>query len=180
MGTTANRSYPYPDPTDPADMAGGLQALAEAVDTDVEALVSLTNAAVPFCVVTRDDFQLVTTGVATPLIYDEATYDNDSMANLALDNSGITPPTAGLYFVHASTRCQNVSSQLEMFLRVGTGSGTDFGRAIHQGDAPAQPRLVVSGMVSLNGTERVWATITENFSPFPTVFGNRLVAYKIA
>lgn len=36
MGVTPNRGYPYPDPTDPADMAGDLQALAEAYDTDLK------------------------------------------------------------------------------------------------------------------------------------------------
>lgn len=32
---TPNRAYPYPDPADPADVAGALQALAEAIDADL-------------------------------------------------------------------------------------------------------------------------------------------------
>jgi hypothetical protein len=36
--TTVNRSYPYPVPTDPTDVPGDLQRLAEAVDDDVCAL----------------------------------------------------------------------------------------------------------------------------------------------
>jgi len=35
---TANRGYPYSVPTDPVDVPGALQALAEAIDTDVCAL----------------------------------------------------------------------------------------------------------------------------------------------
>lgn len=37
-GTTANRGYPYPESTDTVDVAGDIQALASAVDTDVEDL----------------------------------------------------------------------------------------------------------------------------------------------
>lgn len=40
---TPNRSYPYSVPTDNNDVAGAIQALAEAVDTDVQALQSLVG-----------------------------------------------------------------------------------------------------------------------------------------
>jgi len=159
-------------------MAGSLQALAEAVDTDIEALANLV-VPVPFCVVTRDTTQTTLPGSPENLGYETVNFDNDNMANLALDNAGITPPTPGLYFLHASTRCPDVSTQLEMFLRVGS-TALDFGRTIHEGDAPAQPRLVVSGIASLSGTDRVRATIQGGTSPLSSIFGNRLVAYKIA
>lgn len=35
-GTTANRSYPYPQLTDTVDVPGDIQALADALDTDVQ------------------------------------------------------------------------------------------------------------------------------------------------
>lgn len=38
---TVNRGYPYSIPGDPADVAGALQALADAVDSDVTALQGL-------------------------------------------------------------------------------------------------------------------------------------------
>lgn len=37
-GTTPNRFYPYPFPTDPTDIPGDMQRLAEAIDDDVCAL----------------------------------------------------------------------------------------------------------------------------------------------
>lgn len=40
MPTTPFRAYPYPAPTDPNDVAGDLQAIAEAIDADV---CELTN-----------------------------------------------------------------------------------------------------------------------------------------
>lgn len=179
MGTTPNRSYPYPDPTDPADFPQGMQDLAEAVDLDVQALVD-SVARVPLCVVTNDVPQNGLSGFPATLTYTTVDYDNDSMANLAVDNAGITPPTAGLYFIHASVRCIDTSTQLEMFLRTGLGTGTDFGRTIHQGDAPGQPRLVVSGLASLSGTTRVWATIQHNSGATKLFYTARLVALRVA
>mgnify|MGYP003575567565 CR=1 FL=1 len=38
---TPNRGYPYPIATDPADTAGSIQALAEAINDDVDALQDL-------------------------------------------------------------------------------------------------------------------------------------------
>jgi hypothetical protein len=38
MGTTANRSYPYPEGSDAVDVPGDVQALADAVDADLEAV----------------------------------------------------------------------------------------------------------------------------------------------
>ena len=37
-GSTINRAYPYPVPTDPTDVAGDIQDLAEAIDADLQAL----------------------------------------------------------------------------------------------------------------------------------------------
>lgn len=36
MGVTINRNYPWPDPTDPADVPGALEDLALAIETDVQ------------------------------------------------------------------------------------------------------------------------------------------------
>jgi hypothetical protein len=75
MGTTANRSYPYPDPADPADMAGALQALAEAVDTDVQSLSNSVTAP-PLSVFSGDSTSVPTPGVATPANYSIVNYSN--------------------------------------------------------------------------------------------------------
>ena len=40
---TPNRGYPYPTPGDPADTAGAIQALAEAVNDDVAALQAIVG-----------------------------------------------------------------------------------------------------------------------------------------
>jgi hypothetical protein len=42
-GFTVNRGYPYSVPTDPTDVAGDIQALAEAIDTDLQALQAIVG-----------------------------------------------------------------------------------------------------------------------------------------
>lgn len=179
MGATANRLYPYPDPGDPADMPGALQALAEAVDIDVQALVN-SMTPVPLCVVSGDDAQTTVPGFAGNLSYDTVNFDSDNIADLGSDNAGVTPPTAGLYFVHGSARVPDVTTRLNMILRVGPGSGTDFGRMLHQGNAPATPRLVVFGLASLSGTDRVRVSFEQNTGAVQSIFSKRLVVYKVA
>ncbi len=43
MGTTANRSYPYPETTDNIDVPGDIEALADAIDADVETATGTTD-----------------------------------------------------------------------------------------------------------------------------------------
>lgn len=45
--TTANRGYPYPESTDTIDVSGDIQALADAVDADVQEVVDTTDVSDP-------------------------------------------------------------------------------------------------------------------------------------
>lgn len=178
MGTTANRSYPYPDPGDPADMAQALQDLAEAVDIDMEALAALAVPP-PMAVVTGNDSTLnvVNPGVETAMTYTSVTYNNDGMANLATLPSQLTVVTAGIYFVHFTAQAPDVTSMLDSFIRV---DGTDYGRMIHQGNAPGAPRLAVSGMVNAVAGQVIQGTIIQNTATVQTFFTPRLMAYRVA
>jgi hypothetical protein len=180
MGTTANRNYPYPDPTDPADFPQGMQDLAEAVDTDVQALVD-SLAFTPFCVVTASVPQSVSSATTTELKYDTVTYDNDSIANLGADAYGLTPPTSGLYFLHFSCRVPDLnavgSGKIDAFLRV---AGADFGRSTHAENPTGDPRMTVSGFAILTGSERVAGTINMVSGAARSVYTARLAAYKVA
>lgn len=50
MPTTANRKYPYPALTDAPDGASQMQALAQSVDADVQAIATATNSAYVYAV----------------------------------------------------------------------------------------------------------------------------------
>jgi hypothetical protein len=91
--TTSNRGYPYPQNTDTVDVPGDVEALAEAIDTDVDGLldsylvpVKTTGAG---CGTTASGFTVATVFVRTAL--------NGKLVNVRLDTvntSGITA-TAG-------------------------------------------------------------------------------------
>lgn len=179
MGTTPNRNYPYPDPTDPADFPQGMQDLAEAVDNDIRLLVA-SLAFVPFCVVTGDTPTLVSSATTTELTYTTVTYDNDSIANLALDPTGFTPPTAGLYFLHFSCRVPDLNTATAKIDARITVAGTDFGRSTHTEDPSGEPRMTVSALASLSGADRVTGTINMVSGAARNVSTARLAAYKVA
>jgi hypothetical protein len=176
MGTTANRLYPYPDPGDPADMPQRLQDLAEAVDLDVQALVtSLTP--VSFAVVSSESTQFVFPGFPIPIVYDAVNYDNAGLADLANYSDRLTM-TTGIWFVHFSARFEDVTDMVEAFLRL--GGVTDYGRVIHQGNSPGQPRLAISALINITGTQFVRGTIEHNGSTSLSVSTARLVARKLS
>ncbi len=175
MGTTANRSYPYPDPPDPADFAGGLEALARAVDTDVQALVSAVSAP-PLSVFDGGDFTAIFPGVERIVPYSQVTYSNG--AGSITSGSQIVVVLPGTYFLQFIVRAPDVTSVLEAFLRV---NGTDFGRVIHEGNAPAQPRLMISALVpGMVAGDSIRTSVIANTGA-PAVFaGPRLTMYKVA
>lgn len=178
MGTTANRNYPYPDPTDPADMAGALQNLAEAVDTDVEAL-SLLAVPPPMAVVTGNDSSLniISPGVETAMNYTAVNFDNDSLANLAALPDRLTVVTAGVYYIHFSAKAPDVTTMLDAFIRI---DGVDYGRVIHEGNAIAGPFLVISAMADVTAGQVIRGTVIQNTATVQTIFTPRLMAYRVA
>lgn len=176
MGTTANRSYPYPDPTDPADFPGGMQALAEAVDSDISNLVSFT-AAPPLAVFSGENTVVPTPGVETNLNFSIVNYSNGA-GSITAGGKSITVLKSGTYFLHSLVRAPDVSTILDSFIRV---NATEYGRVFHEGDAPAQPWLMVSALVpNISVGELITVTATQNTAGSATFFGTRLTMYKVA
>jgi hypothetical protein len=176
VGTTANRSYPYPDPTDAADFAGGLEALARAVDTDVQALDDLITAP-PLAVFDGDDFPSIFPGVESNAAYSRVIYSNG--AGTINSGGSITVALPGTYFLQFIVRAPDVTSVLEAFIRV---NGTDYGRVIHEGNAPAQPRLMVSALVpNMVAGDVIRTTVIQNTGALAAIFGGpRLTMYRVA
>lgn len=177
MGTTANRSYPYPDPGDAADFAGGMEALARAVDTDVQALDDLITAP-PLAVFDGDDFPSIFPGIETNAGYARVIYSNGAgMIDPGSFQIDVLIP--GTYFLQFIVRAPDVTSVLEAFIRV---NGTDYGRVIHEGNAPAQPRLMVSALVpNMVAGDVIRTTVIQNTGALAAIFGGpRLTMYRVA
>lgn len=177
MGTTANRSYPYPDPADPADFAGGMEALARAVDTDVQALVDLTTAPA-LSVFSGVSFVSLASGVETAATYSVVDYSNGA-GTLGSGANRVNVVIPGTYLLHFSFRAPDTTTELDAFIRVNT---TDFGRALHEGNAPAQPRLTVIALApNLIAGDIITTTAVQNTGALATtLFGPRLMMYKVA
>ena len=177
MGTTANRSYPYPDPSDAADFAGGLEDLARAVDADVQALVNLVTPP-PLSVFDGNDFAVLFSGVETAAGYNRTVYNNGAGA-IGAGGNRITVRVPGTYFLQFLVSAPDVTSVLEAFIRVNT---TDFGRVVHEGNAPSRPRLMVGALVpNMVAGDIITTTVIQNTGAFVATFaGPRLTMYRVA
>lgn len=177
MGTTANRGYPYPDPTDPADFAGGMEALARAVDLDITALLALSTAPA-LSVFSGVSFVSLASGVETAASYSVVDYSNGA-GELGSGANRVNVLIPGTYLLHFSFRAPDTTTELDAFIRVNT---VDYARALHEGDAPAQPRLTVCALApNLIAGDIITTTAVQNTGALATtLFGPRLMMYRVA
>lgn len=98
MGQTPNRFYPYPDPTDPTDFPGDLQALAEAVDDDLNK-IELGIETRPYFRVSSDTTILFGSGATLNLPFDvlEANTSGAVGDSITPGQTNFIPLIAGLW-----------------------------------------------------------------------------------
>ena len=104
-GSTPFRSYPYPLYAEAQNFPADMQALALAVDTDVQnELADPIALAIdqPSVRVHRSISQAVAQNVNVTMTYNVEVYDNDGMANLGVSNTTVTVNTPGFYLVSGS------------------------------------------------------------------------------
>jgi hypothetical protein len=100
-GLTSPQNYPYPLYTEANNGPAQIQALAEAIDDSIVA----AQANIALAVERKRGRasgtvgQSIPSGVLTKLTYNSEDLDNNSMIDLAVDNSIITVVTAGIYLV---------------------------------------------------------------------------------
>lgn len=100
---TPNRSYPYSEPTDPADVPAALQAFAEAVDNDLETRDAVIRSR-PYAKVRGATIQSTPANSNDSLRWDIEDFDNDDMVDLTTDRFNVYIRTAGLYWVWGRIR----------------------------------------------------------------------------
>lgn len=98
---TVNRMYPYSLPTDPADVPGALQSLAEAVDDDITANLA-PAALLPRALghMRSSGTQTVPPNIETPLAYQIQFNDTDNMVNVVSSPTALRINTSGFYMFH--------------------------------------------------------------------------------
>src|SRR5574339_657235 len=101
-GLTPNQSFPYPLYTDPAGSGPAqIQALADAVDDAIVAQQTAIANAVnrKRALISSTVVQAIPNGVDTNGTFATVDFDNDTMANMGVDNTALTVKTAGLYLI---------------------------------------------------------------------------------
>lgn len=95
--TTPNRSYPYPVPTDPVDVPGDIQRLAEAVNDDVQAnLVPVVGPRV-MAKMRGSTPQTFPAGPIARVLFDITRIDTDNMTDPVNQPGIFTVNTDGFY-----------------------------------------------------------------------------------
>lgn len=107
---TTNRNYPYPEYTDAADFPAQDQALATAIDTDLQNNLAVPVAEAldaPSARASRPaGSQAAGTGVNVTLSYTTENYDNDNIVDLGVSATNFTIQSAGVYLLTGSVNAQ--------------------------------------------------------------------------
>lgn len=101
MPANTPRGYSYPLYTDSTDFPTAIQDLATDVDTDMQTLVNQVAAAKnrPSARITATANQSITQNVDTVVTFATEAYDNNSMVDLAANNTRIQLQQAGIYLL---------------------------------------------------------------------------------
>jgi hypothetical protein len=170
MGTTANRNYPYPDPTDPADFPQAMQDLAEAVDTDITSLLAIVSPPPLMVVVGEAADNVISPSIETAMVYSTVNYDNDDIADLATSPDAFSVTTDGTYFAHFLAKLPDVTADIRALIRV---DGNDFASVRHL--------LVVSALLpNLLSTNVITTTVFQATATVQAIAGPRLTLYQVA
>lgn len=127
MTATTSRGYPFPEYDDANSFPAQDQALATAIDTDLN-----TNLRAPILLALDEPSarasrpsgaQAVATGVDTTLSYTTENYDNNGMINLAGSATNVVIQTPGTYLISGSANAQPDTSATGALGLVLTSSG---------------------------------------------------------
>lgn len=169
MPATSPRGYPYSLPTDPADVPGAIQDLAEAIDLDVESVANSVRPRDAFRVSGTDTLSISTsTPFTTSRLLPFTTVDfnvGDAMPPMG-PLTDIVPQLPGFYWIEASITLPRERSTLldAMTLRVETAAGTLTSTSVHTAAASSDggQNLELQTGAFFNGSTtllRAWLTI---------------------
>lgn len=99
---TPNRGYPYSIPGDPANVPGALQALAEAVDTDLAAIQTTIHSRPMFRVTASATQSMNLTDVVTLQFTDLESNVNNALVPVPALPGTLVRPSAGFWYFIAT------------------------------------------------------------------------------
>lgn len=151
---TANRNYPYSQPTDPADVPQAIEDLANAIDLDMAAVTAtvLTRRTARVRGLASAGRQFFPPSVATECTFDFIDVDNAGIVDLGSHNTRLTPTSAGLWAVWGAIEVPNAFAWGdELGLRKNGAEITRF--TPHDDDYGGNSVMrTIAGMAPMNGT----------------------------
>lgn len=150
---TPNRGYPYSQTTDPADVAGAIEDLAEAIDADMTALIASVlprrTARVRNLATVKQFFPATT---QTELTFDFIDVDNAGIVDLGSEPTHLTPTSPGLWGFWGSIEVPNsFANGYELMIRK---NGAELTRYTPHDSDPAGETVMrtISTVGTANGT----------------------------
>lgn len=172
--TTPNRAYPYPVASDPGNVPEAIEAFADAVDLDMQALASSISqrpmAKVSSRSGTRQSFP---PRLNTEMTFDFVDVDTHGSVNLSVSPTRITPKLSGLWFCTVAVTCANTSFGTSRQLQLRQNNSTVIGwdNADYFAQQPTLHVIQVSGLSQMNGsTDYFSATLNPAGPSDDTVF----------
>ena len=159
---TANRNYPYSQTTDNADIPGDIQALAEAIDLDMTAVLSTV---LPRRMARIRNLstvkQFFPASVQTELTFDFVDVDNAGIVDLGSEPTHLTPTSAGLWFFWGAIEVPNAFANGDEFMV--RKNGLELTRYTPHDDDPIGETVMrtIASVGTMNGTTD-YATLTFN------------------
>lgn len=166
-GFTPSRNYPYSQPTDNTDVPGDIQALAEAIDLDMAALMATVlprrTARVRSLSTVKQFFPAST---QTECEYDFIDVDNAGIVDLGNFPSRLTPTSPGLWFFWGAIEVPNaIANGDELMIRK---NGLELTRYTPHDDDPLGETVMrtIATVGTANGTTDYF---TMTFNPIAAV-----------
>ena len=171
---TPNRGYPYPVAGDPGDVPGAIEAFADAVDLDMQALASSINQRPMAKVSSRSGVrQTFPPRLNTELTFDFADIDTHGSVDLSTYPTRITPKLSGWWYCTVAITCANTSfgTSRQVQLRQNNTTVLGWASAAYFAQQPTLHVIQASGLSLMNGsTDYFSATLNPAGPSDDTVF----------
>lgn len=153
-GITPNRGYPYPTAGDPGDVPAAIEAFADAVDLDMQALASSINQRPMVKISSRSVKQTFPPRTNTELSFDFVDIDTHGAVDLSSQPTRIVPKLSGWWYCWVAVTPANntvtTSRQLQLLRNV--NETISWNSPTYFAQSPTLHVMHASGIGFMNGT----------------------------
>lgn len=181
---TPDRGYPYPLTGDSGDVPAAIEAFAEAVDLDMQALASSISQRPMVKVASRTARQTFPPRTNTEVSFDFVDIDTNGAANLSAQPTRIVPKLAGWWYCWGAVTPSNqtFTNSRQLQLRRNVSESIAWNSPQYFAQSPALHVIHVAGMGFMNGSTDSFSMVFNPAGPTDeTVFATfkYMAAFRI-